>query len=140
MRRFIFDTSVYVAYLRSGDLARVLETATSWGLVHLSVVVAEELLVGAPSKRAVGFIQEFVDRFHNVGRLEVPLRSDWLRAGEAIRRVGQKHGYELVGRSRLTNDALIAATASRLGATIVTRNSRDFELLRGSLPARVMVV
>lgn len=140
MKRLIFDTNVYVAYLRSGDLAQVLETTTSRGTVHLSIVVAEELLVGAPSTRAVRFLQRLIDRFDSVGRLEVPVRSDWLRAGEAIRQVAQRQGYELVKRSRLTNDALVAATASRLGAILVTRDAEDFMQLQDYLPATVMVV
>ncbi len=44
--------------------------------------------------------------------------------------LGRRHGYELVGRARLTNDALIAASALSLGATIVTGNAADFALLQ----------
>ncbi|MBI2918586.1 MAG: type II toxin-antitoxin system VapC family toxin [Chloroflexi bacterium] len=138
MKRLIFDTSVYVHYLRRGDLASVVESITARGVVHLSAVVAEELLVGAPSDRAVHFLLALVNRFSSVGRLEVPEREDWLRAGQAIRRLGRERGYELVRRARLTNDALIAAAAFRTGATIITRNAEDFALLRPYLPVAVV--
>lgn len=40
---------------------------------------------------------------------------------------GQRHARRLAGRRAPLADALIAATAWRMGATIVTRNRADFE-------------
>jgi predicted nucleic acid-binding protein len=37
-----------------------------------------------------------------------------------------KYGYENIGQGRLTNDALIATSAARLGITVITANARDF--------------
>jgi predicted nucleic acid-binding protein len=37
-----------------------------------------------------------------------------------------KHDYEQIGKGRLTNDALIAVSAGRLGITVITANARDF--------------
>ena len=138
MRRVIFDTSIYVAYLRHGDLARAVETTTRLGIVHLSVVVAEELIVGAPDRQSLLFLERLVERFDAVNRLAVPTRLDWLRAGQAIREIGRRDGYELVGRARLTNDALITATALRLGATVVTRNLDDFARLQEQMVVAVV--
>lgn len=138
MRRVIYDTGVYVEYLCHGDLAQAVETSTRLGIVHLSVVVAEELLVGAPDGPALRFLERLIERFAAVDRLAVPERLDWLRSGRAIREVGRRYGYEMVGRARLTNDALILATALRLGATVVTRDVNDFALLQDYLPAVVV--
>ncbi len=138
MRRVLFDTGVYVGYLRRGELAPVLEGRPTQRIVHLSMVVAQELLVGAPDRRAERFLENLVRRFEELGRLEVPNSTDWIRAGKAIRKVGQHVGYEQVRKARLTNDALIAATALRLGATILTRNAGDFAVLHDYLPAMVV--
>lgn len=138
MRRVIYDTGIYVDYLRTGDLSPTLEKSTAMGVVHLSAVVAEELLVGAPNRLALRFLERLVDRFDAVNRLAVLVRVDWLRAGRAIREVGQRHGYAMVGRARLTNDALILATALRIGATVATRNARDFVVLWEYLSAPVV--
>jgi predicted nucleic acid-binding protein len=46
-----------------------------------------------------------------------------------LARLGQKYGYEQIGRARLTNDALIAASASRMGVRVITANQRDFARL-----------
>jgi hypothetical protein len=48
------------------------------------------------------------------------------------------HGYELIGRARLTNDALICCTARRVGASIVTANLQDLLVLAPYLPAPVL--
>jgi predicted nucleic acid-binding protein len=37
-----------------------------------------------------------------------------------------KYDYEQIGRGRLTNDTLIAASAGRLGITVITAKARDF--------------
>jgi predicted nucleic acid-binding protein len=37
-----------------------------------------------------------------------------------------KYDYGKSGQCRLTNDALIAMSAARLGITVITANERDF--------------
>jgi predicted nucleic acid-binding protein len=41
-------------------------------------------------------------------------------------RLGSQYGYEEIGRGRLTNDALIAISAGRVGITVITHNAQDF--------------
>jgi predicted nucleic acid-binding protein len=43
-----------------------------------------------------------------------------------LARLAAKYGFEKVGQGRLTNDALIAMSAARLGITVITANARDF--------------
>jgi predicted nucleic acid-binding protein len=108
--------------------------------MHVASVVAQELVVGAPDRASLRFLDRLVERFDAVGRLAVPVHLDWLHAGRAIRAVGRRYDDELVGRARLTNDALILATALRIGATLVTRNVGDFALLREHLAIAVVDV
>ena len=64
--------------------------------------------------------------FERAGRLLVPLQSDWTAAGQVLALVGEKYGYEEVGRARMTNDALIAMSASRNGIIVRTMNDDDY--------------
>ncbi len=64
--------------------------------------------------------------FDKAGRILVPNLSDWTSAGRILSRLARKYGYEQIGKSRLTNDALIAASAARMGMVVVTLNPRDF--------------
>ena len=57
-------------------------------------------------------------------------------AGQVLARVGEKYGYEQVGRTRMTNDALIAITAARHGFTVLTKNATDFEKIAEFWPFR----
>ncbi len=56
----------------------------------------------------------------------VPSLADWTLAGRVLAHLAAKYHYEQIGRGRLTNDALIAMSAGRLGITVITANERDF--------------
>ena len=65
--------------------------------------------------------------FLKLNRLLVPSRRDWSLTGQVLAHIGAKYGYEQIGRTRMTNDALIAMSAARHGFTVVTRNVDDFK-------------
>lgn len=128
-----FDTSVYISALRQGDVS-VFSTRRS-GVegkadelpLWLSAVVLEELYVGAIDRRMKKLLARLENEFAKVGRLLVPLQSDWTACGQVLALIGEKYGHEVVGRTRMTNDALIAMSAARNGFTIRTRNADDFK-------------
>jgi predicted nucleic acid-binding protein len=128
----IFDTSVYITALRRGDqlvlrsrrATRRAETNTL--PLWLSAVVLEELLVGASDRKARQTLRRLEREFDSINRLLVPNLTDWSVAGTVLNQFGARFGFETVGRSRLTNDALIAMSAARHGLTIQTTNVRDF--------------
>jgi predicted nucleic acid-binding protein len=64
--------------------------------------------------------------FDKAGRILVPGLNDWTLTGKVLARLAAKYGFEQVGQARLTNDALLAMSASRRGFTIITANERDF--------------
>lgn len=129
MERVLFDTSVYIASLRRGDSAALaLRRLDSDSTIWLSAVVLEELYAGAsePARPAVQRLERDFDR---IKRIVVPNLGDWTQAGEVLSRLAAKYDYEHIGRGRLTNDALIAMSAGRLGIRIITSNERDFRRL-----------
>lgn len=67
--------------------------------------------------------------FERAGRLLVPLQSDWTVSGQVLALIGEKYGYEAVGRARMTNDALIATSASRNGIVVQTFNEDDYRMI-----------
>jgi predicted nucleic acid-binding protein len=46
-----------------------------------------------------------------------------------LARLAAKYRYEQIGRGRLTDDALIATSAGRLGIRVIAANERDFSRL-----------
>lgn len=126
MQPVLFDASVYIRALRQGD-ERLLQTRNvlHGSPVWLSAVVLEELYAGSTAKGRKLFTR--LERgFEKVHRLLVPLQSDWTRTGLILSKIGEKYGYDKIGRARMTNDTLIAASTTRRGIKVLTINERDF--------------
>lgn len=130
----LFDSSIYITALRvRGNSATILERWIKESPLWLSAVVLEELYAGSNS--ADRRILEKLERdFEKANRLLTPNLGDWTLAGRILASVAQRYGYEKIGRARLTNDALIATSASRNGITVITMNPRDFALLAEFCP------
>ncbi|MFI5089114.1 MAG: type II toxin-antitoxin system VapC family toxin [Terriglobales bacterium] len=129
MQPILFDSSIYISALRRVSdttvaLRRLAPDAPLW----LSSVVLEELYSGAGGRDR--HVVERLERdFERAKRILVPNLSDWTQTGRVLARLAAKYDYEQIGRGRLTNDALIAMSAGRLGLTVVTANERDFSRL-----------
>ena len=96
--------------------------------IWLSSVVLEELYAGAgPSGYRI--IEKLERDFERARRVLVPNLNDWTDTGRILSRLAHRFGFELVGRGRLTNDALIATSAARAGIKLLTENQRDFARL-----------
>ena len=126
MQPILFDSSVYIAALRKGDGASIrLRRLAADAPVWLSSVVLEELYAGV-SARDHHIVERLERDFDKAKRILVPSLSDWTQTGNVLARLAAKYDYEQIGRGRLTNDALIAMSAGRLGITVITANARDF--------------
>jgi predicted nucleic acid-binding protein len=136
----LFDSSVYITALRaSTDSVTLLRRWVKESPLWLSSVVLEELYAGAnPTDRRV--LDRLERDFDKANRILVPSLRDWTLAGKILANVAQKHGYEKIGKARLTNDALISTSAARNGITVVTTNSRDFSLLAEFCPLQWQIM
>lgn len=129
MAPVLFDTSVYISALRKGDSARLaLRNFAPGSAIWLSSVVLEELYAGADTK-AARVVQRLERDFDRARRILIPTLSDWTATGKTLAHLAVKYHYEQIGQGRLTNDALIAMSAARMGVTVITANPRDFQKL-----------
>ena len=130
----LFDTSFYIAALRSADTAALgLRRIAQGGPLWLSAIVLEELYAGA-NARGRRVIERLERDFAKARRIVVPNLSDWTRTGQALARLAARYHYEQIGQGRLTNDALIASSAGRFGISVITANARHFAKLAEFLP------
>ncbi|MCA1624057.1 MAG: type II toxin-antitoxin system VapC family toxin [Acidobacteria bacterium] len=140
MQPILFDTSVYITALRQGETAVLGTRNVAYGSpLWLSAVVLEELYAGADArgrKRLAKFERDFV----KVNRLLVPEANEWSRTGAVLAQIGEKYGYEKIGRARLTNDTLIGTSAARQGIVLLTKNARDFGLIAEFCPLQYQLV
>jgi predicted nucleic acid-binding protein len=122
----IIDTSVYIDHFERGLHADTLDKVGRAFIVRHSAVVLSELRRGSRTREA----ERTVAQLQRVAREAwEPTAVDWWQAGRLIRTVGDAHRWDRNKRRDFQNDALIALTARRHGATVVTANRDDFELL-----------
>ena len=126
MQPVLFDSSIYITALRMKDdatlsLRRIARAEPIW----LSAVVLEELYAGVAARNRQT-LERLERDFDKAGRILIPNLGDWTQTGKMLARLAAKYDYEQIGKGRLTNDALIATSAGRMGITVVTANARDF--------------
>ncbi len=92
----------------------------------MSAVVISELYAGAHDAQSIKLLDKLYSTFQDVGRLVVPADSDWRQTGSIISKLRKKYGFETKYLSRIQNDILIACSARRSGAFVVTQNEKDF--------------
>jgi len=119
--RFLFDTDVLVDYLRGFPEAVQCVEERVRALATSALVVAE-LYAGVRDGDEREALDALVLAFD-----VLPVDADVAEAGGLIRRdFGPRHGTGLV-------DAMIAATAQRDDATLVTLSAKHFPMLRSVL-------
>ena len=126
----ILDTSIYLSFLRKGTDIQDLGFLLRPTLLYMSSVVFVELYAGARDRLSLQRLNRLYQTFDGLGRLISPDNEVWYRAARVLQQFGARHGFEEIGLARLTHDILIAMTARKIGATVFTRNGRDFERIR----------
>jgi predicted nucleic acid-binding protein len=118
----LFDTSIYIPYLRGEAYTAVIERAVRTGRVRLSAVVIAELYAGTRSAYDKRDLDIVFRAYQSLGFLAVPTAEDWVRAGQGIRRYRRLYG-DIEARDHM-NDVLILLSSARVGAEVVTENAK----------------
>lgn len=129
----LLDTNVYIAAFNDPGFGAGF---TAFHRDHLprlvlSAVVVHELLVGArtPDRRRA-LQRGLLEPFRSRRCVHVPTLATWELAADLDRRIRKIGGHESsLSQRSFGNDLLLAATARELGATVITRNLADFQLI-----------
>ncbi len=133
----ILDTSVYIGHWERGLYEEALAAVRDAFIVRHSAVVLSELRRGAQTRKA----QRLVEALYRLARPQwEPTAAEWWEAGWLIRKIGDAQRWERNRRRDFQNDVLIALTARRHGATIVTADRTDFDLLAKELRVSILAV
>jgi predicted nucleic acid-binding protein len=133
----VIDTSVYIDHWERGLHQDALDRVRHAFVVRHSAVVLSELRRGARTRAA----ERTVAQLRRLARDPwTPVSSDWWEAGRLIRTIGDAHDWDRTKRRDFQNDTLIALTARRHGATVVTANREDFDLLARRLGVAILAV
>ena len=132
-RLYLVDSNVYIRAFREIEFGLELQAFHRGNLARLvmSAVVATELMIGAQKPdRQRALRRTLIEPFQARRRLITPMWSTWELVAQIDRGIRRQPARRtrLVQRSFL-HDMLIAASAREVGATIVTENAADFELI-----------
>jgi predicted nucleic acid-binding protein len=133
--KVLLDTNVFVDYLRAGLHTEWVLGPTSGRIRFLSSIVLLELRLGADTPRR----RRAVDRIRAafpVTRQISPSPVSFDRAGRLFTLL---HGKGAGDRLAAMNDLLIALTAREIGATVVTRNVREFSRIAKAVPGLAVI-
>ena len=128
--RAILDTSVYVDNLRFGRFKQ--EILDLKFIICCSAVVLAELSRGARSRPTRRFVEDLAKNL----RVIAPNEREYIQSGWIINRIVAAKGYDVHKTRELHFDVLIALTARRIGAYLITCNVDDFTAARagGAVP------
>jgi predicted nucleic acid-binding protein len=127
----IIDSNVYIDHWERGAHQRAMDDVRKAFIIRHSAIVLSELRRGARTREA----GRRVDELFRFARVQwEPTAADWWQAGGLIQVIGDARGWDRGKRRDFQNDALIGLTALRHGATVVTANHADFELLAREIP------
>ena len=131
----ILDTDIYIGHWEEGLYGELLSAVRNAFVIRHSAIVLSELRRGARTREA----QRLVGALYRVARAcWEPNAEDWWETGRLVREIGDAQGWEIGKRREFQNDTLIALTARRRGAAVVTANQSDFSLLAERLRIRVV--
>jgi predicted nucleic acid-binding protein len=129
MPKLTFDTNVFVnydpAFFPRGFL--------------MSAVVLQELAAGALDTARLRELETARRLYEREGRLLVPDGDDWIQTGKilsnmyrgtAVNNRGRRVRIDKETQRRILRDVLIARSALRAGAQVVTSNMGDFEMIQ----------
>lgn len=106
---------------------------------YMSAVVIQELAAGARDTSKLKTLDAARRRYEKEGRLLVPDGEDWWLAGKVLSSLyrglkshagGAPVAISKAEQQRILRDVLIARTARRANATLVTKNTADFEKIK----------
>jgi predicted nucleic acid-binding protein len=126
----ILDTSVYVDNLRSGRFQQ--EILDLEYIVRCSAVVLAELSRGARSREMKRFVAGLAKNL----RVITPNERDWGESGRIVSRLVTAKGFDIHKTREIHFDVLIALTARRIGALLITCNAADFGAIHEFLDFR----
>jgi predicted nucleic acid-binding protein len=133
----ILDTGVYIDHWERGLHADELRQIAHSLVVRQSAVVLSELRRGARGRAAL----KLVDSLQRLApEIWEPTAKDWWTAGELLRTIGDAQDWETHKQREFQNDALLALTALRHSARVVTTNAADFKLLARKLRIEVIAL
>ena len=138
MHKLIIDTNVWIDWINRGAHEDLLLNKNA--IKYLSSIVLMELYAGVHRPKDKSQVDQLVRAFQRTSRIINPSIENYREAGQVMARLQRRHGLQIKKVMGLSHDILIALTARSIGATVLTSNRQDFELLQSLCSFHLQVV
>lgn len=140
--RYFVDTNVFIdAFLNPAENDALERFHGAFAPDELlSAIVVHELRAGIRSPSAARKLERYlIAPFRRRNRLVSPTAQAWEATAAALAKLARLEGARVSNYTRaFGHDALLAASCREAGATLVTRNTKDFARLRRVMDFRFM--
>jgi predicted nucleic acid-binding protein len=129
-RKIIIDTSVYIDIFNHdlhGEIVNPFQNIT-----YLVYPVLHELWMGLKNKQEIRALTQWRDRFIQLKRLVIPTVATLTLIGDACLQLRASGKLDPV-HPKHYNDISIAALAHQIGAAVLTKNRKDFMVIRAKI-------
>jgi len=126
-RKIIIDTGVYIDLFNRNLHREIINPFQN--VTYLAYPVLHELWMGLKDRRKIRLLTAWRDRFIQLQRLIVPTVATLVLIGEACLQL-KATGKLDPTHPKHYNDVTIAAAARQVGAIIITKSAKDFQIIQ----------
>ncbi len=126
-KKIIIDTGVYIDLFNRGLSKEIINPFQH--ITYLAYPVLHELWMGLQGRQEIRLLTAWRDRFIQLQRIIVPTVASIVLIGEACLQL------KIAGKLNPTNpkhynDVAISVAARQIGATVITKNKKDFQIIQ----------
>lgn len=135
-QKALLDTSFLVEHFRKGSVYDAFHNLNRLYHITFSSVVLMELLAGAYDAKEQRLIEQIKDNFSVIAVAE----RQWYAAGNIMLKLRRDKKIDRLRIKGLLADILIAVSVRDIGAVLITKNEKDFQLIREVLDFKYLTV
>ncbi|TAL27169.1 MAG: type II toxin-antitoxin system VapC family toxin [Nitrospirae bacterium] len=135
-QKAVLDTSFLIEHFRKGTVYDTFLDLNRFYHITFSSVVLMELLSGAYDPKEQKLIEQIKNNFTVIAVTE----RQWYVAGNIMLKLRKDKKVDPLRIKRLLADILIAVSARDIGAVLITKNEKDFKLIREVLDFKYLAV
>ena len=134
--RAVPDTSFLIEHFRKGSVQNIFLNLNNFYHITFSSVVLMELLSGAFDNKEQKLIEQIKNNFTVITVTE----KQWYTSGKVMLKLRKDKKIDPLRIKSLLADILIAVSVRDIGAILITKNEKDFKLIREVLDFKYMAV
>ncbi len=135
-QKAVLDTSFLIEHFRKGTVQDIFLKLNRYYHISFSSVFLMEILSGAFDRKERRLIEQIRNNFTVITVTE----RQWYIAGDVMLKLRQDKKIDPLRIKSLVADILIAVSVREIGAVLITKNEKDFKLIRETIDFKYIVV